>query len=107
MHQLTDQPLNPPAYLRTSVANLARSRLRRLRLERRIAPHDHIIVNIPDIDETWEAVCRLPFRQRAVLVLRYYEDLTEADIAQVLDCRLGTVKSTMHRALARLRKELS
>jgi RNA polymerase sigma factor (sigma-70 family) len=61
----------------------------------------------PEIDETWVAVCRLPFRQRAVLALRFYEDMSEAEIARVLGCRPGTVKSGLHRGLSRLREELS
>jgi RNA polymerase sigma factor (sigma-70 family) len=65
------------------------------------------LIENPDLDETWGVVCRLPFRQRAVVVLRYYEDLSEADIARTLDCRPGTVKSNLHHALARLKKELS
>jgi RNA polymerase sigma factor (sigma-70 family) len=66
-----------------------------------------VIVDDPEIDETWAAVCRLPFRQRAVLALRFYEDLPEAEIARVLGCRPGTVKSSLHRGLAKLREELS
>lgn len=107
MHQQDRHPENPDGYLRTTVANLARSRMRRLRLERRIPPPDPLIVHDPEIDETWAAVCRLPFRQRAVLTLRFYGDLPEADIAWVLGCRLGTVKSSLHRGLAKLREELS
>jgi RNA polymerase sigma factor (sigma-70 family) len=60
-----------------------------------------------DVDETWLAVLRLPFRQRAVLALRYYADLPEGEIAALLGCRIGTVKSARHRALTALRKELS
>jgi RNA polymerase sigma factor (sigma-70 family) len=48
----------------------------------------------------------LPYRQRAALVLRYHADLSEAEIAQALDCRAGTVKSLTSRALARLHKEI-
>ncbi len=51
-------------------------------------------------------VDRLPERQRAVLVLRYFEGLSEAEIAETLSCRPGTVKSLASRALDRLRKEL-
>ena len=107
MHTAREWPRNPDGYLRTAVANLARSQLRRRRLEER-TPSAHESVSFdPEIDETWAAVCRLPFRQRAVLALRFYEDLSEAEIARVLECRPGTVKSTLHRALAKLRRELS
>jgi RNA polymerase sigma factor (sigma-70 family) len=54
----------------------------------------------------WRAVSALPPRQRAVLVLRYYEDLTEQQIADVLGCRPGTVKSQASAALATLRTRL-
>jgi RNA polymerase sigma-70 factor (sigma-E family) len=57
-------------------------------------------------DEMWMAVQTLPPRQRAVVVLRYYEDLTEREIAEVLRCRPGTVKSQASAALARLRAVL-
>ena len=98
---------NPPAYLRTTVVNLSRSHLRHLRVQRRQPAIIPGLVENPDLDETWSAVCRLPFRQRAVVVLRYYEDLPEAETARLLGCRAGTVKSNLHHALARLKKELS
>ncbi|MGW6912071.1 SigE family RNA polymerase sigma factor [Streptomyces sp. NPDC054940] len=49
------------------------------------------------------ALARLTDRQRTVLVLRYFEDLPEADVARILGCSVGTVRSTTHRSLARLR----
>jgi RNA polymerase sigma factor (sigma-70 family) len=55
----------------------------------------------------WDALQRLPERQRAAIVLRYYEDLTEARTADVLGCRVGTVKSLVSRGLARLREEMA
>lgn len=54
----------------------------------------------------WAAVQSLPARQRAALVLRYYEDLTERQTADLLDCSIGTVKSQVHAALAALRSKL-
>lgn len=101
---------NPGGYLRTTVVNACRSQLRRHDVEKRYARAqrpDEMVTGDQEIDETWSAVCKLPERQRAVLVLRFYEDLPEAEVAQILGCRVGTVKSSVHRALKRLRKELS
>lgn len=101
---------NPGGYLRTMVVNGCRSQLRRDSVEQRYARAlrgGDVVTGDREIDETWIAVCRLPERQRAVLVLRFYEDLSEAEIAQILGCRPGTVKSNLHRGLKRLRKELS
>ena len=102
-----DHAENPAGYLRTIVTNLCRTHVRRRDQERRLAPPIQLVAFQPEIDETWAAVCRLPFRQRAALALRFYEDLGEAEIARILGCRPGTVKSTIHRGLARLRKEMS
>ena len=56
-------------------------------------------------DALWTALSRLPRKQRAAVVLRYYEDLPEAEVAAVLGVSVGTVKSTTSRALARLRDD--
>ncbi|MEV0808913.1 SigE family RNA polymerase sigma factor [Micromonospora sp. NPDC050200] len=56
-------------------------------------------------DQIWSWLSRLPRRQRASLVLRYYEDLPDAEIAEILGCAVGTVRSSISRALATLRAE--
>ncbi|MCG5467722.1 SigE family RNA polymerase sigma factor [Micromonospora sp. LAH09] len=58
-----------------------------------------------DRDEIWSWLSRLPRRQRAALVLRYYEDLPDVEIADILGCAVGTVRSSISRALATLRAE--
>jgi RNA polymerase sigma-70 factor (sigma-E family) len=58
---------------------------------------------LDDRDHLWRALGRLPPRQRAILVLRYFEDLSDAEIADVLHCSVGTVKSQASRAVAKLR----
>ena len=105
---------SPGAYLRRSVVNACYSWHRRA--WREVHPDEDTILrpaagterpNGSDegVDvEMWDALNRLPPRRRAILVMRYYLDMTEADVADVLGCRVGTVKSTTHRALADLRK---
>ncbi len=55
-------------------------------------------------DDLWQALKTLPPKQRAVIALRYYEDLSEVDIARTLGCSVGTVKSQASKALAKLRE---
>ncbi len=98
-----------PAYLRQMVVNLSRMHFRRRRVERAFldrhrerAPEP----GSPDIDlqqDLWSAVQRLPERQRAAIVLRYYEDLPEHQIADLLRCRPGTVRSLLSRGMQTLR----
>ncbi len=58
-------------------------------------------------DAMWQAVLRLPARQRAMVVLRYYEDLSEVRTAEVLGVSVGTVKSAVSRALTKLREDVA
>lgn len=100
---------NPDAYVTRAVTNHALSALRRGRRERdkadRLGRLPAVSAGIPELDETWDALRRLPDRQRAAIVLRFYEDLPEAEIARALGCRPGTVKSLIHRGLATVKKE--
>ncbi|MFI5840928.1 SigE family RNA polymerase sigma factor [Catenuloplanes sp. NPDC051500] len=59
-----------------------------------------------DRDQIWAWLSRLPRRQRAALVLRFYEDLPDAEIAEILGCAVGTVRASISRALATLRAQL-
>ena len=96
---------NPPAYLRAAVVNACRSwgRRRVLELRRQPAPAEPVGLVA---DELWDALQVLPMRQRAAVVLRFYEDLPDARIAELLGCREATVRTAIHRALERLRKEI-
>lgn len=69
-------------------------------------PVSPLVAGPEDRMAVWPHVRALPPRQRAVIVLRYYEQLSEAEIADVLDCSRGNVKSTAHRALQNLRTAL-
>jgi RNA polymerase sigma-70 factor (sigma-E family) len=96
---------NPNAYLRAAVVNACRSWQSRRHTERTKLP----LLATADstelaFDALADAVGALPYRQRAVLVLRYHVGLSEAEIADALGCRPGTVKSLTSRALAALRK---
>ncbi len=94
---------DPLPYVRRSVVHACASHHRRLARARRlpaaVAPDSEL-----GADELEDALAKLPARQRAAVVLRYYGDLPDADIARALRCRPGTVRSLVHRALADLRK---
>jgi RNA polymerase sigma factor (sigma-70 family) len=70
------------------------------------AAYDDRSAAVPD-ETLWRLLATLPPKQRAVLVLRLYEDLTEVEVARVLNCSVGAVKSNGSRALARLRRTLT
>ena len=102
---------NPEGYVRRAIVTTHLNALRRKpwREQPRAVIPDDAAASRPesDLDERdamWTALSGLPARQRAVLVLRYYEDLSEADIADVLGCSRGTVKSQAAKGLTRLRQ---
>jgi RNA polymerase sigma-70 factor (sigma-E family) len=101
----------PAAYARKVLVNRHRSLLRRAMVETR-----HLLASRPEDRHQpdfggddlvlWQALGRLPARQRSAIVLRYYLDLPEAEVARLLGVPVGTVKSWTHRGLARLRDRL-
>lgn len=95
---------NPAGYLQRSVVNQAIDHVRRRERARALPQEPLLPTTIPDIDEAWSLVAELPAAQRAVVVLRFWEDLTQEQIAGALELPLGTVKSTLHRALTTLRR---
>ncbi|SEL45518.1 SigE family RNA polymerase sigma factor [Nonomuraea pusilla] len=102
---------NPNSYARITMARLHISIWRRRRREHLTAdPPDragHEVFPFEQQQGLWEELASLPRRQRAVLVLRYYEQLTDAEIAKVLGISLGTVRSQASRGLDKLRSSLS
>jgi RNA polymerase sigma-70 factor (sigma-E family) len=103
---------NPEAYVRRMLVNAAseRRRSRRYVVEQSLdgalvltSQRDGAADRVESPDVVVRALRGLPARMRAVLVLRYFEDLSEAETASVLDCSVGTVKSQESRGLARLR----
>jgi RNA polymerase sigma-70 factor (sigma-E family) len=103
VHRKWDGVDHPAAYLRTAVVNACRNNRRRARLERAHATAASAAVAPPQ-EPLLDALGTLSERQRVAIVLRYYEDLSEAEIAAALGCRPGTVKSLLHRGLAQLRE---
>lgn len=97
---------NPGGYLHTSVVNRCRDVHRHRAVVAR-TPRGRAEVLLDDHDELFDALAALPWRQHAVLVLRFHLDLAERDIATTLGCRPSTVRSLTRRALANLRKALT
>lgn len=96
----------PVAYLRTVVVNLSRTALRR-GARTVTLPHEPVALDPPELDELWQRVQRLPEKYRTALALRFYADMSEAQMAEAMGVRPGTVKSLVSRGLELLRKELS
>jgi RNA polymerase sigma-70 factor (sigma-E family) len=100
---------NPDAYVRRVMVNARTSRWRRRRSETLVAEVPDTGVRTRDRfddEPLWQALRELPPRQRAVIVLRYYENLSEAEIAATMGISTGTVKSQAARAMTALRQRL-
>lgn len=98
----------PERYAKQAVVNACRSHFRRTGRERDRRPLLYVVdattaVSGPAPGELHDVLLTLPYRQRAAIVLRYYADLSEAEIAETLGCRPGTVGSLIHRGLGKLR----
>ena len=100
------------AYLRRTIVNLHTSQLRRRRLERAYLERQgraELSITNPDVDareELWRAMLALPPRQRAAVVLRFYEDLSERETADALGCSPSAAKSLVARAMQTLRARI-
>ncbi len=101
------------AWVRRVALNLARSRLRRLRSEtmaRLRLGSSTVAAESPDgpeVEAFWAEVRRLPTRQAQAVALRYIDDLSSGEIAQVLEIAEGTVKALLHQGRERLRRQLT
>lgn len=102
----------PLAYARRALANQF------VNDRRRAASREIVLADVPESrttadsanavaerDAVWQLLEALPDRQRAAVVLRYYHDLPDKDIAEALECRVGTVRSLISRALSALRQD--
>ncbi|MGD9996152.1 MAG: RNA polymerase sigma factor [Ilumatobacteraceae bacterium] len=96
----------PEAYLQRAVINRSINRQRRWRVAARHPVEPPPPASSPEVDETWQAVVSLPPKQRAVVALRFWHDMTIDAIAETLGWPAGSVKSTLHRALQRLKEDL-
>jgi RNA polymerase sigma factor (sigma-70 family) len=107
------QPDAFDAYLRRTVVNLCSSYFRRLRYQRRYLERQNAkgepVIEAPDVserDELSRALERLPVRQRAAIVLRYYEDLSENGVAETMSCSVSAARSLIARGMQTLRRIL-
>jgi RNA polymerase sigma-70 factor (sigma-E family) len=100
---------NPAAYVRKTMVNVHITRWRRWGSRVRVgevpatSASDPSLLRSDEFDSMKRALAQVPLRQRTVLVLRYYEDLPDAQIAWLMGCSTGTVKSQAFRGLAALR----
>lgn len=106
------QPESFEWYLRRTLVNLTRSQFRKQRTERDYLAKQprregaEPAADLTEQDAMWRTLQQLPPKQRTAIVLRFYEDLTDVQIAEAMRCPIGTAKSLIHRGLERLRSEV-
>ena len=100
-------------YLRRTIVNLNASRLRRLKVERASLSREaaYPVVGVAERDpgvseDLWQAILDLPSRQRAAIVLRFYEDLSEVQAADILNCSVKALNQLVVRAMKTLRTRI-
>jgi RNA polymerase sigma factor (sigma-70 family) len=102
-----DKIQNPDAYLRTVLVNLCKGRYRK---RATVGRHAHLFENPNEAEAVQEplfdVINRLPAKQKAAVVLRYYEGRQDDEIATILACRPGTVRSLLSRAMSSMRTEV-
>jgi len=110
-HLRSDAPLD--LYLQRTIVNLIKNGWRRRSVERAHDARARAEPFVAEIDgavadrlAVWQAILGLPIKQRTAIVLRFYEDLAENDIARIMGCRPGTARSLVSRGMASLREEL-
>jgi RNA polymerase sigma factor (sigma-70 family) len=106
-HARWDTIEDPAGYLTRAVVNRCRDRYRRRLRWQQLPWRRQEVTRLPEIDETWRHLNRLPEPQRQVIVLRYYGDLSFEEIADALERPSSTVRSEHRRALDRLKRYLA
>jgi RNA polymerase sigma factor (sigma-70 family) len=97
---------DPGPYLNTVVLNRCRDHLRRNKRRNQLG-YQAVLNDQADDEPLWDALQALPFNHRAVLVLRFHQQMTDREIAETLGCRIGSVGPWIQRGLTKLRTDLS
>ena len=99
---------SPVSYLRRTVVNSCNSYFKHRKIERIVAAKlaRRELIAIEDADGMQDSIRQLPYKQRVAVILRFYEDLPDVEIAKALGCQVGTVASLISRALDQLRRKV-
>lgn len=97
----------PDQYLNRAVVNRVHSLGRRVTRSRSLPHRPERVTGEPELDESWQYLRHLPYKQRAALVLRIHVDMVDSEIARHLNCNEATVRSLVFRGLASIRKDMT